>query len=191
MIGWCMFIMSIGAIIQYLLNEDNYKSVDEARFIAPKRPGIYAIFIRNPKVLPNPFKDYVLQNSTQVIYVGKATDSIYKRLCNQDLQHAEGASTFFRSIGAVLGYKPPAGFLAYKKNKYNYRFTAEDNIRIVGWIKSNLFVNWYEIKNPEEFEAEVIKAFKPAINLNHNSAALSELRTLRDQCRGIALSYNE
>ena len=78
--------------------------------------------------------------------MGQSKDQTLKeRLFEHDLS-GEGTSTFFRNIGAVLGYRPERGTLVGKSNQNNYAFTYEDKIKIVSWIDGNIRVCWRETK---------------------------------------------
>ena len=157
---------------------------------APKRvrctPGYYAIFIDDPYALPVPFQNLLVQRRTKVIYIGIATRSLYKRLVEQDLLH-QHPSTFFRGLGAILGYRPPIGSLVGKANRNNYRFNVIDTAAIRTWIREHMSVSWAEA-NPalEEFERLLIRKYSPIINTHDNPAPLPELADLRQECRIIA-----
>lgn len=173
--------------IKHLLNYENILSVNESTQTVPKQPGLYAIFIREPKKLPDQFKKLLTLQNTKLIYVGKASIDLHKRLIKQDLKH-QGPSTFFRSLGAVLGYRPPFGSLRNINNKNNYKFNREDTKKIITWIDNNLCVSWYELDRPETIEPNIIKHLKPAFNLKYNPNAITELYILRSECKKIACS---
>jgi len=115
----------------------------QALSLVPASPGYYAIFIDDGAALPSPYGDLLLGRATALIYVGIATVSLYVRLVEQDLQHRR-ASTFFRGIGSILGYRPPPGWLVGKSNQNNYRFSVADTAEIIEWIGGHLSVNWAE-----------------------------------------------
>lgn len=79
------------------------------------KEGYYSIWITNTKKLPTVFHNELVRRKTNLLYIGIASGSLLKRLYLQELQHRNPA-TFFRSIGAVLGYRPEPGSLAGKKN---------------------------------------------------------------------------
>jgi hypothetical protein len=152
----------------------------------PTRPGYYAIFIDDGAALPSPYGDLLLQRATALIYVGIATVSLYGRLVEQDLQHRR-ASTFFRGIGSILGYRPPPGSLVGKSNQSNYRFSAADTTEIIEWNGRHLSVNWAEADPAlETTEASLIRAQRPILNTKHNPDRVSQLAALRDECRRLA-----
>jgi hypothetical protein len=125
-----------------------------------------------------------------IIYIGIATESLKKRFLNQELR-ANGHGTFFRSIGAVLGHRPPKGSLLTKKNKRNYKFSETDEQKIITWMNDNFKVNWVECDGDfEEIETQLIIKHRPLINLAKNPDALQLLSDLRKECVQIANSHH-
>jgi len=158
----------------------------EAPQRVPDTPGYYAIFIDEPSKLPKPFRDPLVQKGTTLIYIGIATGSLLERLVKQDLLHQK-PSTFFRAIGAILGYRPPPGSLAGMKNQHNYRFSVSDTNAIITWIREHLSVNWSETTPAvAEFEQSLIRKHSPVINTDANPSPVQELAALRYECRIIA-----
>jgi len=146
---------------------------------SPDNPGIYCVRIINSKTLPNPF------HNRKHIYIGIASKSLKKRL-NQELR-GKGHGTFFRSIGAVLGFRPERGSLREKKNKSNYKFNREDQEKIIEWINDNLELSWVPVRGElKDIEKQAIQQIGPLFNLQHNPQALEELKKLRAECRRIA-----
>ena len=64
--------------------------------------------------MPTPFGDLLVVRDMILIYLGKAGNNLRKRLGEKELCHKRSA-TFFRSLGAVLGYRPPTGSLTGAK----------------------------------------------------------------------------
>ena len=131
---------------------------------APDAPGLYAILVESPGSLPSPFGEELENRNTNLLYVGKASGSLSKRLVEQDL-FGNNHSTFFRSIGAVLDYRPPRRSLRGKKNQFNYRFSPDDRRKIVKWLDRNIRVRWVE-SAPRDLEAKLITRLQPILNLN-------------------------
>jgi hypothetical protein len=154
--------------------------------LVPHTPGYYGIFIDDAYALPKPFQSLLVQRRTKLIYIGIATRSLYKRLVEQDLLH-QGASTFFRGLGAILEFRPPPGSLAGKAKQNNYRFSVIDTTAIRTWIWEHLSVSWVEA-NPalKEVETLLIRKYFPIMNKDHNPAPVLELADLRRECRIIA-----
>lgn len=180
--------MKVEEIIQQLGSAKNLVPAQRAEQ-APDKPGLYAIFIDTPSSLPHPFDKLLSQKrKPRLIYVGQA-QSLHERLA-QDLCHEGGPSTFFRSIGAILGYRPPRGSLKGKKNQDNYTFSGQDTKAIIRWINTHLSVTYIEISTHDLalLEKEIIRQLQPLLNIQHNPSKLEELEDLRDSCRRIARS---
>jgi hypothetical protein len=169
-----------------LMNENNFKLAGSVDDLIPDNPGIYCIRITDPEVLKVPFSNKLKERDHNIIYIGIASKSLKKRFLNQELR-AKGHGSFFRSIGAVLGYLPPKGLLAGKHNKKNYKFSSKDEREIIKWTSKNLLVNWIETPdNLRELEHQLIMEHKPLLNITGNPYALQELKSLRERCRRVA-----
>ena len=165
-----------------LMDEDSLRPAGSIDFIVPHSPGLYCIRVENPDNLPDIFSIELQSRGHNIIYIGKATQSLKQRLLGQELR-ARGHGTFFRSLGAILGFKPPVGSLVNKKNKRNFKFKPADEAEIVAWINANLFVNWVECdSNISRLESELIAKYRPLINLDGNPQPVGELKRLRADC---------
>lgn len=154
--------------------------------IVPDHPGLYAIRMRDRDALPEPFRSYSELRGHDLLYIGIATRGLSLRLLGQELR-GRGHGTLFRSLGALLGYRPPAGSLVDKGNPRNYQFAPEDRQAIIEWINVNLLVNWMEFDGAcQAEETALIKEHLPLLNLKDNPAALRELSALRAECVRIA-----
>lgn len=182
-------ITDISSIERDLMNEKCFKNAGEIDDIVPVgHCGLYCIRIRNINNLLKPFKKVLNDRGHNIIYIGIATGCLNKRFLNQELR-ANGHGTFFRSIGAVLGYKPPKSSLVDKSNKRNYRFSKDDNEKIIEWINQNLTVNWVEFSGDfDQIETKLVQKYRPLINLAKNPSALQILSDLRAECVRIANS---
>lgn len=157
----------------------------------PDRPGFYSIWIDEAGNLPAPFSTRLMERDTTLIYVGIATRSLLKRLVRQDLHH-ESPSTFFRSLGAVLGHRPPRGSLAHRKNKRNYEFSDDDTGAIRAWVNEHLSVRWVEsAPAPSADERLAIGQLRPLLNIQHNPDRMVELQRLRKECVTMACGSPE
>ena len=166
------------------------KKLIEAKFLAvtelnngsviPDSPGLYCIKIRKGVALP---KELGIIRDDGIIYIGKASLSLRERLWEEELNHRR-AATFFRSVGAILGYLPPKGSLVNKKNKKNYRFSEKDTQEIIRWMEDSLLVNFVEATpyHVEEIEKVLIKKYRPLINIVHNPTPSSALKAARKRC---------
>lgn len=173
-------------LIKKLLNKRSFKSAKLIDNVVPNVSGLYCIRITNVNKLPKLFAKELIQRKSDVLYVGLASKSLHKRLLQQELR-ANGHGTFFRSLGAVLGFLPPKGSLLHKKNKRNYKFSSSDEIRIINWINNNLIVNWVALDGKlENIESELILKSKPILNISKNLYKMNELTLLRKRCVQIA-----
>jgi len=162
----------------------------------PNEKGLYSIFVRDIEILPEQMKNYQLEKALltpQLIYIGKASgeNGLKERLADQDLQHKNGSSTFFRSIGAALGFRPIPASLKYKANKQNFRFSLLDTEDIREWMNINLLVNFIILSdwNEEQIrnsENQLINEFSPVCNIDHNPTKLKWLLDCREECKRIA-----
>jgi hypothetical protein len=169
-----------------LMNEKNFKSADNIDNLVPNNSGLYCIRISDINKLPKPFSNFLAVRLHNIIYIGIATESLKKRFLNQELR-ANGHGTFFRSLGAVLGHRPPKGSLTTKANKRNYKFSPTDEQKIIKWINDNLQVIWVEFSGDfESLETRLITKYRPLINLAKNPSALQLLSDLRKECVQLA-----
>ncbi|MEK0338300.1 MAG: hypothetical protein QQN41_12785, partial [Nitrosopumilus sp.] len=169
-----------------LMNENNYKNADSIDKMIPDKPGLYCVRIKNINKLPAPFSSELEKRNHNIVYIGIATQSLNTRMLNQELR-ANGHGTFFRSLGAVLGFQPPQGSLTNKKNKRNYKFNSSDESKIIEWINDNLKINWVEYNREFELiESSLISKHKPILNIAKNPFSVSRLSELRKECVEIA-----
>jgi tetratricopeptide (TPR) repeat protein len=169
-----------------LMDPKNFKNACAIDRIVPDVPGLYCIRVKSAKVLPNQFQKAIAERKHDIIYIGVASESLYRRFLNQELR-ANGHGTFFRSIGAVLGYRPPKGSLKNKANKRNYKFSSTDETKIISWMNTNLIVNWIEYNgNIDSLETLLIQKYRPLLNIAKNPSALKILSDLRAECVRIA-----
>jgi hypothetical protein len=178
--------VNISKLEKMLMNDKSFKRADSIDNLVPHNPGLYCIRISDINKLPIPFNTFLEGRQHNIIYIGIATQNLNRRFLNQELR-ANGHGTFFRSIGAVLGYRPPKGSLTSKANKRNYKFSQTDEDKIIKWINDNLHVNWVDFSGDfESLETQLIAKHKPLINLAKNPSALKELSDLRKLCVQIA-----
>lgn len=172
--------------VKVLMNAKNCKTITSCEQNIPNKPGLYCVRVVRPEVLAKPFADVLQNRKHNIIYIGLASQSLKERFLGQELR-AKGHGTFFRSLGAVLGYKPVPGSLIGKINQNNYRFSTSDEKKIVKWIEDNLIINWIELTdNLDRIEDELIKANLPLLNIAGNPGALDLVKQLREECKRIA-----
>lgn len=171
-----------------LMNEEKFVKVKELKEnYIPNQSGLYAIRIDNMDVLPEEFIKVLKQRKHNILYIGISKGSLRQRLWHEEL-HIEKPATFFRSIGSMLGYRPPKNSLSLKSR--NYRFCPEDIREIIQWMEENLKVNYICVNEAllESIEKGLIKKYIPLVNIKHNPCKCPQIETLRKRCVGIARS---
>lgn len=177
---------NIDLLCKVLMNEKNFKSASNIDDLIPDEPGLYCIRIIDNQLLQSPFNKILTERNHNIIYIGIASKSLKKRFFHQELR-AKGHGTFFRSIGAILGFTPEPGSLKDKKNQNNYTFSPLNEQKIINWINKNLVVNWVNLnQNFNSIETVLIQKHLPLINIAGNPGASKELSELRDNCKRIA-----
>lgn len=170
-----------------LLDPTGFKPVSElSESSVPDRPGLYAIRIQQPESLPEVYASELQARNETLLYIGQASVSLRKRLWEEEL-HASRHATFFRSIGAMLGYLPASGSLFDRKNKNNYKFIPADQARIIDWMAQSLSVRYIEVDSDlDSLEGELIKTHCPLINLLGNPRPFAPLQEARRHCKEVA-----
>lgn len=172
--------------IKYLMDENNFHLVGHLNGITPDGPGIYCIRIQNIDKMPAPFNEYLKKRGHNILYIGIASISLQKRLFEQEL-NAIGHGTFFRGLGAILGFLPSSGSLINKTNKQNFRFTSADQHTIIEWIQKSLLINWVlQNEDLKSLETKLISTYRPLVNMNKNPNRIQHISELRAKCRIIA-----
>lgn len=173
-------------MMKVLINEKNFKTIPVCEQDIPDHPGLYCIRLKNPGALDTVFSNVLADRNHNIIYIGIASKSLQKRLLVQELR-GKGYGTFFRSLGAVLGYCPEAGSLIGKTNQNNYKFSTDDEQMIIKWIDEHLIINWVAAnENLNTIEDQLIKKHLPLLNITGNPGAFNNVRVLRDKCKAIA-----
>lgn len=164
-----------------LMNPKYYRNVGVLnKMEIPESKGVYAIRIIDINAMPNDFAQMLKDRNHNLLYIGISKSSLRQRLWEEEL-HLKRPATFFRSIGAILGYMPPKGSL--KNSSRNYRFSQKDEIAIIRWMEKNLLVNFITLDcNIDKVEDYLIKTYKPIINISKNPCKSSVLVKLRDKC---------
>ncbi|MGN7970211.1 GIY-YIG nuclease family protein [Microbacterium sp. 22296] len=170
-----------------LLDPHRFRSAREIDAQVLNQFGLYAIRARSLDVIPEPYRAVAEQRESTLIYLGEATgQTLQQRFLRNELR-GRGHGTFFRSIGAVLGYRPLVGSIVGKANQRNYRFSPADTAAIVEWINANLEVSWVAFgEGVHVAEVALIRKHRPLLNLRDNPAAVPQLSELRAYCCAIA-----
>lgn len=166
------------ASVEEELIKGNFQSVSSLSADAiPNESGIYCIKLREGSTLPSKFGKI---REDRIIYIGKASTSLRKRLWEEELNHKK-AATFFRSIGTMLNYLPKG---AFGGKPANYKFSDKDTDAIKKWMKQSLRVNFIKVKEAEiiNIEDALIKKYTPLVNISKNPKASEELKKARLHC---------
>lgn len=181
-------LMDCSMVETFFMDSSNYKPVYTVLDILLSTTGIYSIRINDDTKLPNIYRDALRRKEHNILYIGMTTSSLKERLGRQELQ-AKGHGTLFRSIGAILGYKPPIGSTKLLSNKNNYTFSESDKQEIIDWITHNLEICWIELDyNIHEVEKCLIRKYTPLLNIQNNPDSLHELEEARNECKKIAMT---
>ena len=173
-------------LMKVLINEKNFKALPQCEQDIPDVPGLYCIRIKQPKTLDTVFSNVLTERNHTIIYIGMASKSLKKQFLGQELR-AKGHGSFFRNLGAVLGYCPEAGSLIGKRNQNNYKFSSEDEQDLIKWIDENLIINWVAASdNLDAIEDKLIQKHLPLMNISGNPGAFNNVRVLRDKCKAMA-----
>lgn len=173
-------------LMKVLINEKNFKAIKQREHDIPDVPGLYCIRIKHPRTLDTVFSNVLTERNHNIIYIGMTSKSLQKQFLGQELR-AKGHGSFFRNLGAVLGYCPEAGSLMGKRNQNNYKFSSEDEQDLIKWIDENLIINWVAASdNLNAIEDKLIQKHLPLLNISGNPGAFNNVRVLRDKCKAIA-----
>lgn len=170
----------------------NYNNFKRVRLLSgeniPTSTGVYAITIDNENSLPDPFSTELKRRNHKLLYIGISTDNLRTRLWGSEL-HCQKPATFFRSIGAILGFTPKPGSLP--SNSRNYKFSKDNQMLIEQWMEEHLLVNFISFNsNLEDIEKQLIVSYKPILNLRDNPYKIHELEILRNNCVTIGKTNN-
>ena len=106
------------------------------------------------------------------LYVGKAKNSILRRVAGSHLRAARsGSSTFRRSVGALLRERlallprPRSDNPRDGKRFVNYKFDSASEKAVSNWIDQNIRIVSVQHENPRSFEVRCIRELCPPLNL--------------------------
>lgn len=128
--------------------------------------GFYIIKIKNGSKLPERYQRIINKRNSKLIYLGKAESQSLRERLNQEVYHTN-PGTFFRSIGAVLGYTPISGHLKDKINQKNYKFSKTDTQGITKWLLANVEFSIHPIRDYFSIEKKLIEKHCPLLNYTH------------------------
>lgn len=173
-------------LMKVLINKKNFKSMDECEQNISDAPGLYCVRIKDPRALDAVFLNVLTERNHTILYIGVASKSLRKQFFETELQ-AKGHGTFFRTMGAVLGYLPEAGSLIGKSNQNTYKFSPEHELEIIAWMEENLIFNWIATNTDlHAVEGKLIKEHWPLLNIAGNPGVINNVRVLRNKCKASA-----
>jgi hypothetical protein len=168
----------------------NLKSITQHLEYSNK-PGLYAFSLAKKSSL----KEF--GKSNQIIYIGKAEDSLRQRDLNTHFKDGRtGHSTLRRSIGAILKNELKAiAFSRYgtfdNPNIDNYKFDSKAEAKLSNWMKENLHIGYWEYdftkenKPLHEIEEQLIIKLKPTLNLDKRTKRFNVCAELLTQLRQV------
>lgn len=170
----------------------NTKSVTQHKEY-PNKPGLYAFSLNSRASLR------VFGEANQIIYVGKAEDSLKKRDLDTHFKDGRtGRSTLRRSIGAIL--KAELKLIAFSRNGElvppnidNYKFNSKAETKLSQWMKDNLLIGYWVYEAEKEtdilrtIEEQLTVVLKPSLDLDNRTCHLNKhaaaLIALRNKCK--------
>ncbi len=173
-------------LTEKLITNGSFTKVSDIDNLVPDEKGLYCIRLIEGERLPSKYQEELEERKSRLLYIGKAENkSLEKRFLRQELR-AKGHGTFFRSVGAMLGYAPPRGSLSNRKNQNNYKFSRADEAAIISWMNQHLEASWTAFDGPFVIEQYLIARHAPLLNIDSNPQALAVLKAARRKCRKIA-----
>jgi hypothetical protein len=140
----------------------------------PKMPGLYALHA-SPKVWQELGLDPEKEETP--LYVGKAEESLRKRVADTHLNSKRtGSSTLRRSFAALLHHTyafravPRKDMDPTEKDRQNYKLaTPEQENRLTGWMRANLSVAVWTSGSADplaDIEDAVVAQLTPPLNVD-------------------------
>ncbi|HCP94139.1 MAG TPA: hypothetical protein DIU05_08925 [Bacteroidetes bacterium] len=170
---------SINKVDKSLLKffEDNLFDPAIHSITIPDSPGNYIIALKpNSKLAIKGFNPVYKQiKKYNVIYVGKASKSLYKRDYKQHFKgNNSGSSTLRKSIGVLMGLKKIKRDLGVNNKT---KFEIRDEERITNWMHKNLVMFYFVNEQYDAVEQKLLDYFSPPLNLKGiNSEINKEIR---------------
>jgi hypothetical protein len=149
------------------LDKMTFRNFNELSESTLSKTGLYFIKLKNGAKLPTRYQTILDQRSHRIIYIGKAQGQSLNDRLRQEIYHTS-PGTFFRSIGAVLNYKPIPGHLKGKSNQKNYKFSPTDTNSITNWLLKNTEFVIKEVQGDFSIEDELIRNYHPLLNDKNN-----------------------
>jgi hypothetical protein len=169
-----------------------------AEALLPDSPGIYQVSLEDAAGLGGTALEDIPDST--VLYLGKAEDSLARRVGQHLSEETTSSSTLRRSLGAVLSAKlglhvrprrePPTK----ERDFQNYRFDSEGEKLLTQWIREHVRIKWMPVTSVESAkraESEWTRNLAPALNIQNNPGGVyvSTMRALRKRCQDAAREY--
>jgi hypothetical protein len=161
----------------------------------PRDPGCYVLFAGVSGA-----HDLAIGGFTgaTALYVGKAEDSIRKRVQDTHLVDGRsGSSTLRRSLGALLREslslqaQPRSHNPTDDKRFTNYMFSDDDERRLSSWIAQNVLVAAVPSRAPDVTERILITDLAPLLCLTGwDNPHRARIKELRKTCAEIARAHD-
>jgi hypothetical protein len=134
--------------------------------LLPKSPGFYAWFFTDP---PDevPIGDCCARDRAYLVYLGIASSkrSLRDRVREHFTMNAEG-STLRKSLGCLLEEKLSTVLTRIgSRRTFSARETA-----LTQWMQTHGRVVWFQMRNPERIENQLVTLPLPPLNLDQNEA---------------------
>jgi hypothetical protein len=160
----------------------------------PTVPGCYVLFVSSAGASSLAIGGF---DANTALYVGKADDSIRKRVQQTHLVDGRsGSSTLRRSLGALLRetllLRPVPRSLKRTDDKRftNYAFDSESDRRLSVWIAANILVAAVPSPAPDVTERELIVQLAPPLCLTlWDNPHRTRIKQLRATCAAMARAY--
>lgn len=170
-----------------LIANANFKQYSQLNTSTLGKTGFYCLRLKQGAALPKRYQEILNEREHTILYIGIAKGQSLKKRLGQEIEHTS-PGTFFRSIGAVLGYLPIKGHLLGHSNQNNYKFSAIDTSKIISWLLLNVEISIVAFNGDFSIEKEIISAQCPFLNDKHNHLKLQVLQQDKANCRAIARS---
>ena len=174
-----------------MYNLDLLQAVKITEADLPDAPGCY-VLVADPQAVHE--LGLKCEAGPAGLYVGKAEDSIHRRVFGGHLlENRSGSSTHRRSVGALLrkqlrlSPQPRSDNPKDRRRFKNYKFDPAGEVKLSKWIAAHVRVVAIECLNPKATEDRLICELRPPLNLtgwpNPDRPMIKEARR---ECAGLA-----
>lgn len=137
----------------------------------PALPGLYAWWARAVSIPGLSGPSHPTEPGLELLYVGIAPKegsprNLRKRVLEDHVGGNIGSSTFRKALCALL---LDSERLTLKRSKTRVVLPANENLRLNKWMRANLRLSWYVIREPWKLEGAVVTEMNPPLNHAGNS----------------------